>query len=264
MSKKPKDTRKNFFTKSNETFVILLMWGSTPQEICIGFAALPLDLYSAALPSIVFSSTRRDPLPIYFLDPQPTNLVGLETMNTDEEGDWEEASSSESEESTSDSGEESNSDSGDAQEGDTDDDSDSEESGEDVLILTSLFPDFSFPPRRRKDARRIPNSKKYVDPNTKIFIIPSSSSPLIVLCVLELAFGRLGESDVGRPGLDEGTHLRPADTAARVNIDTRSTPHQTRREWLLRRLKLFPFTLVVRVPDVLATYYIIHIDQDES
>ncbi|KAJ7716293.1 hypothetical protein B0H16DRAFT_1801625 [Mycena metata] len=114
---------------------LLSHWGSSPQEICIGFPALPLHLYSAALPSIVFSSTRRDPLPIYFLDPQPTNLVGLEAMNIDEEGDWDEASSSESEESdssesgeesTSESGKESTSESGeesDAQEGDTDDDS---------------------------------------------------------------------------------------------------------------------------------------------
>ncbi|KAJ7722784.1 hypothetical protein B0H16DRAFT_1737512 [Mycena metata] len=87
---------------------LLSHWGSSPPEIRIGFPALPLHLYSAALPSIVFSSIRCDPLPIHFLDPQPTNLVGLEAMNIDEEGDWDEASSSESEESDSlESGEES-------------------------------------------------------------------------------------------------------------------------------------------------------------
>ncbi|KAJ7722787.1 hypothetical protein B0H16DRAFT_1895998 [Mycena metata] len=72
---------------------LLSHWGSKPEEIRIGFPVLPVDLYSAALPSIVFSS-----LAIRFLDPQPTNLVGLEAANIDEEGDEEEASSSEDEE----------------------------------------------------------------------------------------------------------------------------------------------------------------------
>ncbi|KAJ7720948.1 hypothetical protein B0H16DRAFT_1896708 [Mycena metata] len=88
---------------------LLSHWGSSPQEICIGFPVLAIHLYSAALPSIVFSSIRRDPLPIQFLDQQPTNLMGLEAANIDEEGEWWEASSSESEESTPDSGEESDS-----------------------------------------------------------------------------------------------------------------------------------------------------------
>ncbi|KAJ7709337.1 hypothetical protein B0H16DRAFT_1821851 [Mycena metata] len=87
---------------------LLSRWGSSPPEIRIGFPALPLHLYSAALPSIVFSSTQRYPLPIRFLDPQSTNLLGLEATNIDEEGDWEEMPLSESEESDSDSGEESN------------------------------------------------------------------------------------------------------------------------------------------------------------
>ncbi|KAJ7716288.1 hypothetical protein B0H16DRAFT_1801612 [Mycena metata] len=107
----------------------------SPQEICIGFPALAINLYSAALPSIVFSSIRRDPLPIHFLDPQLTNLVGLEAMNIDEEGDWDEASSSESEESdSSESGEESTSESGEES---------TSESGEE----------------RRTDVRRTPTSK---------------------------------------------------------------------------------------------------------
>ncbi|KAJ7694495.1 hypothetical protein B0H16DRAFT_1904269 [Mycena metata] len=148
---------------------LLSRWGSSPQEIRIGLPALRVHLYSTALPSIVFSSTRRPPLPIRFLEPQPTTLVGLEAMNIDEEGDWDEVSSSESEESDSsdsgeestlDSSEESTSESGeesDTQEGDTDDYS--EQPGENVLILASLFSDFSFPPRGRNDVRRIPNSR---------------------------------------------------------------------------------------------------------
>ncbi|KAJ7711666.1 hypothetical protein B0H16DRAFT_592200 [Mycena metata] len=79
---------------------LLSRWGSSPQEIRIGFPALAIHLYSAALPSIVFSSTQRERLPIRFLDPLSTN-PGLEAANIDEEGDWEEAPLPEEEDSTS-------------------------------------------------------------------------------------------------------------------------------------------------------------------
>ncbi|KAJ7716294.1 hypothetical protein B0H16DRAFT_1701418 [Mycena metata] len=107
---------------------LLSRWGSSPQEIHIGLPALRVHLYSTALPSIVFSSARRPPLPIRFLEPQPTTLVGLEAMNIDEEGDWDEVSSSESEESdSSDSGEESTSDSSEKSTSESGEESDTQE-----------------------------------------------------------------------------------------------------------------------------------------
>ncbi|KAJ7711515.1 hypothetical protein B0H16DRAFT_1745129 [Mycena metata] len=75
--------------------------GSSPHEIRLGFPELPLHLYFAAFPFIVFSSTRRQPLRIRFLDPQRTHLVSLEAANIDGGGDWEETPSSEDKKSPS-------------------------------------------------------------------------------------------------------------------------------------------------------------------
>ncbi|KAJ7018643.1 hypothetical protein C8F04DRAFT_1327022 [Mycena alexandri] len=63
---------------------LLSHWGSRPREIRIGFPSLPIN-YAAALPSVVFSSTQRQPLPINFLHPRP----GPEAAHIDER-DWEE------------------------------------------------------------------------------------------------------------------------------------------------------------------------------
>ncbi|KAJ7716308.1 hypothetical protein B0H16DRAFT_1389035 [Mycena metata] len=76
---------------------LLSHWGSGPHEIRIGFPSRPIGRYTAALPSVVFTSTSQPAVGLGFLDLRSTNL-GIEAASIDEEGDWEEASSSEDEE----------------------------------------------------------------------------------------------------------------------------------------------------------------------
>ncbi|KAJ7178171.1 hypothetical protein C8R46DRAFT_988301, partial [Mycena filopes] len=51
---------------------LLLRWNCNPQEICIAFPKHGIDVYSEALPSILISSSRRQPTILRFFNIQPT------------------------------------------------------------------------------------------------------------------------------------------------------------------------------------------------